>query len=238
MERWFRVSREFFGLLPNAAFGVVVASGLDNSGANERIRSMLDSAVRNARERFAGDSVKALPAVQIYRKAFEILGFNANKFPSSIEALLSRIAKGGSPPYINPAVDLVNSVSIAYSIPMGCHDMDTFKGDMEVRLSHEDDRFLPFGSVEWEAMPAGEPVYVSGNEVRTRKWIWRQSDIGKTTDLTRSLFIPIDGFSGEHGNARLILEARNELAEAFRRVFGAEVRMGFVDSNSMEFRLS
>jgi len=77
-----------------------------------------------ARERLAGTTDKFHPDVVRHREAFQRLGFNPNRFPSSIEAMLSRIPKGGLLPSINPAVDIANITALCRRVPLGVHDLD------------------------------------------------------------------------------------------------------------------
>ena len=79
-------------------------------------------------------------------------------------------------------------------------------------------------------MPAGELVYVSGHTVKTRRWLWRQSDDGKITEETATVFFPIDGFSSVNGDT--VLQARDELAETLKSVFGCNVRTAFIDQQN------
>ena len=83
-------------------------------------------------------------------RRFTALGINPNKFLCSIEALLTRIAKGKGFPHINAAVDLGNAVSIKHRLPMGAHDLDTIEDGLDVRLAQEGDTFIPFGCTEEE----------------------------------------------------------------------------------------
>ena len=48
-----------------------------------------------------------------------------------------------------------------------------------IRFSKKGDKFVAFGSKEEEELEDGELIYCVGNEVRTRRWIWRQSEKGK-----------------------------------------------------------
>lgn len=43
----------------------------------------------------------------------------------------------------------------------------------------KNDLFIPFGSTEYDNPEVGEAVYASGNEIRTRRWTWRQGENGK-----------------------------------------------------------
>jgi len=231
----FRICDEVFKKLEGVCFGIVIARGIDNSTRNQAIGDMLDGAVKSAKEKFNGVKVKEHPQITPYREAFLKLGFNPNKFLSSIEALTSRIAKGGELPKINNIVDLVNAISLKYILPMGAHDIDKFQDDIEVRFSREGDIFVPFGSSEAENVEQGELIYVSGSRVKTRKWIWRQSEEGKITEESKNIFFPIDGFKGS--NLDSIISARDELAKIVEGLFGCEIKVGFVDETNTYIEL-
>ncbi|WP_082789069.1 phenylalanine--tRNA ligase beta subunit-related protein [Desulfolucanica intricata] len=55
-------------------------------------------------------------------------------------ALTTRISKGGILPDINPAVNLVNALSLKYTLPMGTYYLDAANGDI----------FIPFSQPEPE----------------------------------------------------------------------------------------
>ena len=153
----------------------------------------------------------------------------------SNEALLTRIAKGKGFPHINAAVDLGNAVSIKHRLPMGAHDLDTIDQGLDVRLAEEGDTFIPFGSTEEETPDVGEAVYASGNEIRTRRWTWRQSERGKITNETKAILFPIDGFSDV--NQEEVHKAADELIDLLRRYFGdgIQIEVGYVNKDQPRF---
>ena len=181
----------------------------------------------------AGVKVKESPEIVPYREAFRALGINPNKFMCSIEALMTRIAKGKGFPEISPIVDLGNAVSLRTRLPIGAHDMGTVERALEVRHAREGDTFVPFGGGEAETPDENEVVYVSGGQVRTRRWTWRQSEIGKITEATADLLFPIDGFRSI--NYDRVLEARKELSELIESIFGAKTAVGMVDKDNPVF---
>lgn len=122
---YYQVSKEFFDKLPNACFGAVAVRGLDNTRDIPELEQMLAENVAACETYFAGKKPKETEDILPYRAAFTALGINPNKFLCSIEALLTRIAKGKGFPHINAAVDLGNAVSIKHRLPMGAHDLDT-----------------------------------------------------------------------------------------------------------------
>lgn len=153
---YYQVSQDFFEKLPNACFGAVAVRGLDNTHDIPQLEQMLAENVAACEAYFAGKKPKETEDILPYRAAFTALGINPNKFLCSIEALLTRIAKGKGFPHINAAVDLGNAVSIKHRLPMGAHDLDTIDEGLDVRLAKEGDTFIPFGSTEEETPDMGD----------------------------------------------------------------------------------
>ena len=231
----FIVEKEIFEKLPNAYFGVVMAKSIDNSKVYPKIEQLLDESIATAAQHFEGKKVKEEPDILPYREAFRALGINPNKYLCSIEALFTRIAKGKGMPHINPVVDLGNAVSLKYTLPMGAHDLGGSSEDICIRLAQPGDTFLPFGGDVEETPDAGEVVYAVGQQVRTRRWTWRQSEHGKITSESTDIFFPIDGFTDV--NREQILAARNELQALVKQIFDCEALVGFVDAEHPEMEL-
>ena len=137
-----------------------------------------------------------------------------------------KTAKKKGFPEINAIVDLGNAVSLKYGLPIGAHDLATMKDGLEVRLAQEDDTFLPFGGTETEKPDPGEVVYVSGTEVRTRRWTWRQSEIGKISEETSDVLFHIDGFVGV--NEAAVRAAMEEFAVLLQEIFGTGAELGLL----------
>lgn len=191
----FRIDQSVFELFPNARFSVVIARGIRNDVENPDVERLLDEAVDRVRGEFSGVDPKSHPNIAVWREAFSTRGWTPSKYLSSIEALVRRIAKGGNVPHINGAVDLANSVSLSMLVPIGAHDLDTAPQGIEVRLATSDDRFLPMGDASPETPDDGEIVYVHDNDVRTRRWVWRQSRTGLLRQGATDILFPIDGFA-------------------------------------------
>ncbi len=228
----FVVYEEVFRALPDYCVGVVVAEEIANTKSNETIKVLYENQMQKTMEILQNVNLKESPALLPYRQAMQAVGINPNKYPSSIEAMLKRVQKGHLLPSINPAVDLSNLVSMKYLLPMGSHDMDALTGNIAVRFSRESDVFLPLGESEEESVEAGDLVYCDEMRIRTRRWIWRQSDVGKITEDTRRIFFPIDGFA--NSNKEAVLAAAEELEALLKTHFHCETKRGFVDREHPE----
>jgi DNA/RNA-binding domain of Phe-tRNA-synthetase-like protein len=205
---FFSIQKELFDILPDLTIGMVVAKGVDNTRPSQEIDDLLAQAVEEVKKNFIGDKAQEHPRIKPWRTAFTKLGISGSKFPSSIESMARRILKGDPFPKINPLVDLYNSVSLRFLVPMGGHDLDTLEGNIHLRFTEGWEPFTPMGGVETVTVPKGELVYRDDQEVLTRNWVWRQCEKDKATEKTKNVFIPIDVL-GEVGRERadeIILE--------------------------------
>lgn len=232
----FIVTPQIFEKLPNMYVGVVVAHDINNQKAYPEISQMLEKYEQLAQNKFAGVNVKQRPEIVPYREAFRQLGINPNKYPCSVEAMFKRLSKGKSLPHINPLVDLNNALSLKYTLPMGTHNLDGASDDIVMRVADPTtDTFIPLGKTAdaVERPDAGEVVYACGNEVRTRRWTWRQSDQGKITPETKNVFFPIDGFADV--NKDRVNQAVQDLANQLENIFHVHVQQGIVDKGHPSF---
>lgn len=231
----FNVYDELFEKMPDACFGVVVGYGIDNKNKNSDIEAMLAYEMKAIRERLEGLNLKEFEGIVPYREAFRALSINPNKFMSSIEAMAKRVVKGNDLPSINPVVDLVNALSLKYVLPMGAHDIDALEDEIAVRFSVEGDTFIPLGSGEMESVDAGELVYADSKRIRTRRWIWRQSDRGRITEESKNIFFPIDGFTSR--NKDNVLEAMELLSSTLEKHFNCTTKKFFIDTDNNEVEI-
>ena len=191
------VDPAIFDLAPNLEFGIILATDLKVTPSNEADQARFIEAQEALETRCEAEEIRSLPTVAAYREVLQKAGINPNKFTPSVEAMLKRVAKGNRLPFINALVDLANAVSIEQTLSLGGHDLNDIKENLEVRFSRPGDMFLPFGETQWEAVEAGEMVFASGHEVQTRKWVWRQSELGKVTTATTRVFFQLAGFAGD-----------------------------------------
>lgn len=105
---------------------------------------------------------------KIYREDFQ------EDYPSSIEALLKRVASEKPLWTINSIVDLYNCCSVLSSLPMGCYDLAKIEGDIELRYAQEGEPFLGIGSKEVVQAKARHVVYADSQKLLC--WLWNYKD--------------------------------------------------------------
>ena len=227
----FIIENKVFEILDNLCVALVIAEGINNTEKNDEISSIFKENILKAQSDFENIKVKEIKSIKCYRDAFQKLNINPNKFMCSIEALLTRISKKKGMPEINSAVDLVNAVSIKYKLPMGAHDLDSMNNqDFCIRYSVNNDSFIPFGETNSEKVDNNELVYAVSNDVRTRRWIWRQSEHGKITESSSNIIFPIDAFAGI--NDDIAVKARDELSVLLSKFFNCSIKTAFIDSEN------
>lgn len=226
----YTVDESVFEINPNLRFGIIIGEGIKNSETSPADEARLRSAEEKMRTSIKPEGIRDLRNVSLYREIMTKSGINANKYMASVEAMYKRIVKGGQLPLINALVDLCNAVAVEEMISLGAHDLDDIEEDLEVRFSRQGDIFLPFGETEYEDVEPGEIVFTSGNVVQTRKWLWRQSELGKTDFESNHLIFQLVGFGG-NGDQSLD-KALNSIEELILNRFGGRFNTFVVDKEN------
>ncbi|SMP60545.1 B3/B4 domain-containing protein [Anoxynatronum buryatiense] len=220
----YQVMPPVFQLEPQLKFGIVIGKNLQNGETSATDLERLREAEASARVKLSAGVPRDWPTVAFYRDVMTRAGINPNKYPVSVEAMLKRVVKGGSLPVINALVDLCNAVSLEHLITLGAHDLADIQEDLAVRFATGNERFLPFGETEQESVEPGELIFTSGDQVQTRKWIWRQSELGKTTLASKDIIFQLVGFEDEPESSfrqalesieRLVVQRFQGTAEAY-----------------------
>ena len=113
----------FWELFPQAAIGVVVVKGMKPAAQIpqedvDAIAALLDRANIDAERHLTSDTISENAPVKAWREAYRL--FKTKKGARcSIENLLKRVLKGKPVGHITPAVDIYNTVSLTYALPVG-----------------------------------------------------------------------------------------------------------------------
>ncbi|HWE61615.1 MAG TPA: tyrosine--tRNA ligase [Chloroflexota bacterium] len=228
----FRIQDAVFEQFPTYCIGLVVAEDIENASGAAEIELLLRDAERRLPERLDGRQLKEVSGLAVWHEAFRAAGISPGRFKPSVEALAARVLKGDILPQLNPAVDLVNALSLTYLLPIGAHDLDRLQGDLEVGPVRAQMPFTPLGSHETEVVEPGEYVYADAQEVRTRRWVWRQGDHSRVTERSHAIVFPIDGWIGVTDQA--VRDAAADLRQMLAAAFGVQARLHFLDRDRRE----
>ena len=189
---------------------IVYARGLSNGPGDEYSTTLLRKAEQKQRAMFAAEKPASHAHIAAWREAYKSFGAKPNKFPCSLEALLSRVLKGHDLPTINRLVDIYNAVSIEHMLPVGGEDWDYLTSDLILTLASGEE---PFGAYE-----NGEEVviWIDSAGVTCRRWNWRQCIRTRLTEKTQNVYFVLDRLAPYSIEALVV--AGEDLMEHLKKV--------------------
>ena len=221
------VSEEIFEKFPDTRIGIVVATGMDNSGSDNSIKGMLESTQLETENRFEIEKLAEHPSVAVWRAVYSNFGSKPRDFRSSVEALIRSVLNGRGVRHINKLVDIYNYASLKHAIPVGGEDLDKTHGNLFLKFSEGTERFTPLGGDKEDNPYKGEVIYCDeGGNVLCRRWNWRESGITKLTESTRNAIIVAEGFDTK------VDEAIEELSVMIRKFCNAQTKAFLINKNN------
>lgn len=124
----FTISPEVFRLFPDLKIGVIIATGIDNTGTNTGILNLLRNAEEKMRNTVALCKLAENPLISNWRKEYKLLSVKDGG--PSHKAIVRRAARRNEIPHINSLVDLYNYLSLKYTIPYGGGALAKISGSM------------------------------------------------------------------------------------------------------------
>lgn len=176
---------------PDYVAVVLVASGLANGPSDAGSGAELAAAEAHVRARGL-EKAGEHPHIASWRAAFSAFGSKPSRYPSSAEALISRVLKGQELPRVNVLVDLYNAVSVRHVVPLGGEDADRLEGALHLTVAAGGE---PFDGADG-APAAGEIVWRDDHGVTCRRWNWRQGHRTRLTEETTRAFFVFDRLDG------------------------------------------
>jgi len=221
----FVTEEPFWELFPDARIGIVVAHGM--RGADEvpeedakAIRQALAQANSAADAHLTSNTISQNAVVAVWRDAYQ--RFKTKKGARcSVENLLKRVLKGNPVGSINPSVDIYNTISLKYALPMGGEDIDAMDGDIRLGITEGGDSFLALGDEEEAPTLEGELCYRDNAGAICRCWNWRDGVRTALSDDSEKAFLIIE--SVDPARSADLQAAIDELAKMMSEYLGANI---------------
>ena len=206
--------------------------GIDNSVKEKGMYAdLILAAEKEAMTHLTAGDFSSNEVIKVWRDAFQ--KFKTNKGArSSIEALLKRVHKGDHIGYINPLVDIYNSISLKYALPCGGEDIDTFAGDIRLTKADGNEPFITLGTEENSPPHEGEIVYKDDEGAICRCWNWRESVRTMLTEKTENAFMCIELV--DDARIKDLSDALSELSELVKENLGGEYEIHVLDIDNRE----
>lgn len=183
----FIISDEIVQSYPALRIGCVVARNIDNTGRSDDIENLKYERALSFGKSYSLETLLEHPHIRTWRETYKSFGSNPKKYPPTIEALTRRVLKKGEFPTISKAVDLYLVAEIQCLLPVGGYDLDKIDGDIFLRKSIGDEKFIPLGADAEEFTYPGEIIYADSNKILTRRWNYKDCDFSKITESSRNI---------------------------------------------------
>ncbi len=225
---------EFLELFPDAEINIIVANDIDNHVDANRFTELQErlNAGKEAGKAFLSDeNFSQNDVIQEWRKAFQL--FKTKKGArSSIEALLKRVHQDREFNPINPLVDLYNSVSMKYAVPVGGEDIEKIQGDMHLGMAKGGESFFPLGAEEDAPALEGEICYFDEEGAICRCFNWREAQRTMLQEETQQAVLVIEAINANQ--AERAREAIQELKTLVDEYFGIESSIKTLNKDQTE----
>ncbi|MFE7296316.1 B3/4 domain-containing protein [Streptomyces sp. NPDC057579] len=176
---------------PDARIALVTATGLRGHESWPHAAVALEELERRLADGSWSPADETDPRIDAWHAAYRSFGTNPRRIRPSVDALGRRLAKKGTLPRINPAVDAYNAVSVRHGLPAGAFDLDHVTGDIVIRHADGTESFTPLGEPGTVENPKpGEIIYADTTDVLTRHWNHRDAHRTRVTeDSTHVTFV-------------------------------------------------
>lgn len=223
---------DIWSRFPELAAGTLYAEGI-HTGVS--VDAQVEAFNARARERLAQvESESELPEINAWRRVFSRMGLKPTQYRCASESLLRRFKKEGELPRLHPLVDLCNSASLAFAIPVAALDAGQVAWPLQVRLAAGTEDYQSFGG-ELEHPEPGEVSFVDAQgRAHARRWTHRQSGLSAVRESTGRVLIVMEAV---HPTARRDVDALTAaLGDAISTIWGVAVERGALSAGNPQFR--
>ena len=233
----FKINDEVFDILGDISVGVLVLKNVNENKKlsdkeSKEIKELLEYSNNYSKKYLTSDVISENDVVKVWREIYQ-------KFPTkkgvrcSLENLLKRVLHDNPVGSILPSVDITNSISLKYALPIGAEDLDKIDGDLFLGVMEGSEHFLPIGSEEEDKPLKGEIAYCDNYGVVCRCLNWRDGVRTEITDDTTLEFIAMECV--EKDRIDELNNALLELANLMSKYLDCEVVLKtIVDKNNKE----
>ena len=219
------INKEIFNIIPELNVGVLVLKNVNenkkmNDNEAKEIESILNTANVTAKKYVPNEVISENEVVKVWRDIY-------SRFPTkkgtrcSLENLLKRVLHDNPVGSILPSVDITNSISLKYALPIGAEDYDKIENVLCLDIMKGNELFIPIGSEDNDSPLEKEIAYRDDYGVVCRCLNWRDEIRTEITDNTTNEIIIMECV--EPNRLEELQTALNELSDLMAKYLDAEV---------------
>ena len=227
---YFCHSSEIWRDYPELVPGVLLADGITKDASVSTQTAKFNTV---AESRLATNSEGELPEVQAWRRVFSRMGLKPTQYRCASESLLRRFKKEKSLPQVHPVIDLCNSISLAFAVPVAVFDVSKIAEYIQVRYASGSEVYLAFSGEMANPEPR-EVIFadISGR-AHARRWTNRQSAYSAVRDETTTVLIVAEGM---HNSANAdIQKLTTAIADELKVIWSIAPKTGILNKLSPRF---
>ena len=236
----FIVDNGVWDILPDMNIGVLILENVNEKIVmNEKealeIENLLKTSNKEASKYLTSDVISENEVVKVWRETYQ-------KFPTkkgarcSVENLLKRVLHDKPVGTIFPSVDITNSISLKYALPIGAEDREKIDGDIHLGIMNGGEEFYPIGSDKMDSPLKGEIAYYDNTGVICRCLNWRDGIRTQINDDTTSEFIAMECVDSSRVDD--LKRAINELEELMVKYMGAKtINKGIINRENSSMNI-
>lgn len=138
----FIIDDSFWALFPSAQFGVVAAKNIDNTFESTkskmgRLKSSLAAGCVQTGKYLAKENINDNKVVKIWTDAYKKFASDENA-EASVVTLLKTAHNTGNVDSVNALMDICNSDSLIWALPITAFDTDKIAGDLHLGTFNDD----------------------------------------------------------------------------------------------------
>ncbi len=114
----------------------------------------------------------------------------------------------------HPIIDAYNFFSLQKLVPIGAYDLDRIAGDLMLRPSVSEDKFLKLGDKKPKAVD-DSVVFADSQEVLCNNWVHKQSENQKIRAGSKYILFRIESLEEPDQNTLLLKDFQDHIAEFF-----------------------
>lgn len=215
----FSVSPEVLELGVKGAY--LIIEGMSNKNSDAEFDAYKEEILQRLKSEYSKNNfIKEDSILDGFRKLHTKVGCSNRKFVSSPENMIDNFIRTTRFGQINLVVDIYNCLSLESRLALGAHDIEHIEGNVALRLTNGNEKFLPLGSSETKPVRQGEYGYVDDSNEIICRLEYRQVEKTKVTMESKDCFYIVQG--NENTSNELILSTMNNLITLTKKYCGGK----------------
>lgn len=170
----------------------VIIEGVDNHTITPEYLAYRQDTITQLIQKYENRNIKLDPVIEGFYLLHEKVNVKRRKNPSASEILIKLLMKHKDLHAINKVVDLYNLLSIETQLALGAHDIAKIDGNVSLRLTTGNEKFIPLGKEEPQPVQPGEYSYIDDQEIICRLEM-KQIEKTKVTENSTDIFFIVQG---------------------------------------------